>query len=483
MSGYDNFKLSRIEYKLLDWENELVIDFEDEQFVVLSGLNASGKTLLLSTIQKISDLLVTNNPRSKLNSNELEFKRVIQETPIEYLYLTLKYNFTGYHSTVETDEHFFSPEFIKQWEPEAWNNLNSQYDSDLEDEVDLDISLSANQLIQLQIRRDENGAILFDYSSVVQVLENSFVNYDLTSGSIIAEIKGPENFNPFSIFPFNRVPLESHIGYWSDLLNSEFTVPGGDKENNYKANSSKIFDFSITRVPRCEIRTPFSHFLDTNREYNFSNYIGDTKLGTIDIIQLPNVLEEVSDKSKRRRLWNETGITDVEFRSQIGLFYSKKKVMQICEMLNSDEVFEAFVERFPHKEKAMKRALPLARKIYIDLFHSNYKNQTILHMMSNLFFNDTEVITKKHHSSGEKNIIVMLIQILNKIEDVDILLIDEPEISMHIGLQRGFIDNLKGFLKGLSGYTNVNVLITTHSPDIIYNNPELVLSIPPDVIS
>ena len=92
----------------------------------------------------------------------------------------------------------FFLEFIKQWEPEAWNNLNSQYDSDLEDEVDLDISLSANQLIQLQIRRDENGAILFDYSSVVQVLENSFVNYDLTSGSIIAEIKGPENFNPFS---------------------------------------------------------------------------------------------------------------------------------------------------------------------------------------------------------------------------------------------------------------------------------------------
>ena len=75
----------------------------------------------------------------------------------------------------------------------------------------------------------------------------------------------------------------------------------------------------------------------------------------------------------------------------------------------------------------------------------------------------------------------MLMQIINKFEDVDIILIDEPEISMHIGMQRMFIDNLRELLETLSGYTNVKVLITTHSPDIIYNNPELVLSIPPGV--
>ena len=86
--------------------------------------------------------------------------------------------------------------------------------------------------------------------------------------------------------------------------------------------------------------------------------------------------------------------------------------MQICEMLNSDEVFEAFVERFPHKEKAMKRALPLARKIYIDLFHSELQKPNYSPYDVEFIFNDTEVITKKHHSSGEKNIIVMLI--LNK---------------------------------------------------------------------
>jgi predicted ATP-dependent endonuclease of OLD family len=52
--------------------------------------------------------------------------------------------------------------------------------------------------------------------------------------------------------------------------------------------------------------------------------------------------------------------------------------------------------------------------------------------------------------------------------DNGLLLIDEPEISLHIAWQKMFMDDLLRIVK----YKGINVIVATHSPQIINNHWE-----------
>lgn len=67
-------------------------------------------------------------------------------------------------------------------------------------------------------------------------------------------------------------------------------------------------------------------------------------------------------------------------------------------------------------------------------------------------------------SSGEQNMIILLYRMIFEVRDGDILLIDEPEISMHVVWLKEFV---KDVLKIASCKKNVQILIATHSPQIV----------------
>ncbi|EHK89965.1 AAA family ATPase [Aggregatibacter actinomycetemcomitans] len=75
-----------------------------------------------------------------------------------------------------------------------------------------------------------------------------------------------------------------------------------------------------------------------------------------------------------------------------------------------------------------------------------------------------EVIDYKDLSSGEKNQIILLFSLIFKANDCDIVLIDEPEISLHVSWQSNFIDTILK-IKKLNSFENI--IISTHSPTII----------------
>lgn len=87
---------------------------------------------------------------------------------------------------------------------------------------------------------------------------------------------------------------------------------------------------------------------------------------------------------------------------------------------------------------------------------------------------DGRIIPVQKLSSGEQQEIVMLYQLLFKSQKNQIVLIDEPEISLHVAWQRSFINDLKR----ISSLTGVKFLVATHSPDIIDSNWNLVQELP-----
>ena len=76
-------------------------------------------------------------------------------------------------------------------------------------------------------------------------------------------------------------------------------------------------------------------------------------------------------------------------------------------------------------------------------------------------------------SSGEQHELVMLYELLFKVREDSLILIDEPEISLHIAWQEEFLQDLAEMVR-LSGF---DVLIATHSPQIINDRWDLTVEL------
>lgn len=75
-------------------------------------------------------------------------------------------------------------------------------------------------------------------------------------------------------------------------------------------------------------------------------------------------------------------------------------------------------------------------------------------------------LTLTQLSSGEKQEIVLFYDLIFGTKKDVLLLIDEPEISLHITWQKKFMDDLLRIID----YKGFNVIVATHSPQIINNH-------------
>ncbi|OOM74466.1 vitamin B12 import ATP-binding protein BtuD [Clostridium puniceum] len=80
--------------------------------------------------------------------------------------------------------------------------------------------------------------------------------------------------------------------------------------------------------------------------------------------------------------------------------------------------------------------------------------------------NEEKKISLTQLSSGEKQEIVLFYELLFETGDELLILIDEPEISLHIVWQRMFMNDLLKIVE----YKNINVIVATHSSAIINNH-------------
>lgn len=81
-----------------------------------------------------------------------------------------------------------------------------------------------------------------------------------------------------------------------------------------------------------------------------------------------------------------------------------------------------------------------------------------------------DFIERNMLSSGEQNQIVLLFNLIFDLVSQKVILIDEPEISLHVAWQQTFLDSLKKIQK-INEYEKV--IIATHSPQVISKNWEL----------
>ncbi|MEG3909818.1 AAA family ATPase [Microcoleus sp. w2-18bC1] len=179
---------------------------------------------------------------------------------------------------------------------------------------------------------------------------------------------------------------------------------------------------------------------------------------------LRNKLNEIEEKRSRLR---ETGLLDKDENSD---FQVEQNIDGVTKNILSVYVEDVEQKLMVFKELATK--IELFKGIIKQRFL--YKNMSISKEKGFTFTTaDGKPLSPTDLSFGEQHELVMLYQLLFKVQANSLVLIDEPELSLHIAWQVEFLKDLQAIIK----LANFDVLLATHSPDIIDDSWNLTVEL------
>lgn len=124
--------------------------------------------------------------------------------------------------------------------------------------------------------------------------------------------------------------------------------------------------------------------------------------------------------------------------------------------------------------------IDLLKRIINNKFAYSYKEISfskekgfIFNTLYNSSLSNSKTLSATDLSSGEQHELVLLYELLFKVKPNTLVLIDEPEISLHVGWQVQFLKDLQEITK----LADIDILMATHSPDIIQDRWDLTVEL------
>lgn len=197
------------------------------------------------------------------------------------------------------------------------------------------------------------------------------------------------------------------------------------------------------------------------------------RISKSETITTESIFIDLKKLEEKRELLDKVGLIEIDKESSLQNIDEKQSENDTLKF-----VLKLYVEDSFEKLKIFDE---VSRKIEIllDVINKRFKHKKLfIDKEKGFLFKSTILIdeTGKSNeipvdklSSGEQNELVLFYELLFKSKNDSLILIDEPEISLHISWQNSFIEDLKA----ISSLNNLEILIATHSPDIISNNWDL----------
>lgn len=186
-------------------------------------------------------------------------------------------------------------------------------------------------------------------------------------------------------------------------------------------------------------------------------------------IDANNLDDRLSSLQKKQTRISEYGLLKLEedFLRQPEIPKIKSKEKKLLSLYISDSekkisVFDHLVDRIELFVKILNERRFSFKKIEInkeDGFVFKTKNG--------------ETLKPTELSSGEQHEVVLLFELLFNAKENSLVLIDEPEISLHVVWQKTFLDDIKEIIK----LQKIDVIIATHSPQIINEHWDLTVNL------
>lgn len=159
-----------------------------------------------------------------------------------------------------------------------------------------------------------------------------------------------------------------------------------------------------------------------------------------------------------------TSLADLATELDIQLFFLQRKYLDY-QVNIGNRIIQCLQEATPDAaQNAQTISAPKKRfqDLIDDLFADTGK--TIIRTENEIRFSQIgETLTPYQLSSGEKQMLVILLTVLVEDQRPYVLFMDEPEVSLHVDWQQRLIDLI------LELNPNVQIILTTHSPAVIMN--------------
>lgn len=184
-----------------------------------------------------------------------------------------------------------------------------------------------------------------------------------------------------------------------------------------------------------------------------------------DLIQVRLALEELQRKQEKLQKYGLAEIKNVSYiftldKNKLDRFSAELSIY--IEDANAKyRVFESIINKLDLYEEIVNQKLTFKK---MEL--SSTKGISVVS-------EEGKNLSLSALSSGEQEILVLFYKLIFE-SDVNLLLIDEPEISLHIGWQKEIMQNLKSIV---NLNKNIQVIIATHSPQIISHNWHLQIDL------
>jgi predicted ATP-binding protein involved in virulence len=142
-----------------------------------------------------------------------------------------------------------------------------------------------------------------------------------------------------------------------------------------------------------------------------------------------------------------------------------------------DEILNAYLQDVEHKLAVFDDLLERIQllKSIVDS-HLEFKRMTLSQTFGFQFrgtFDKESRILPASMSSGEQHIVILFYELLFKETKNSLVLIDEPEISLHVDWQLSFLQDLRRIVSLVPH----DIILATHSPQIINNDWDLTVAL------
>ena len=157
-------------------------------------------------------------------------------------------------------------------------------------------------------------------------------------------------------------------------------------------------------------------------------------------------------------------VAEIQLQSELDLqLYQLQRKYLDYQVNMSNRMLDLFTRQVPNAH-VLANEIAQEKQHFMDIVDDLFKDtgKTICRDRNEIFFNSfDEVIPSYKLSSGEKQMLIILLSVLVQNRKPCVLFMDEPEVSLHIEWQQ----KLVGLVRDLN--PDVQVILTTHSPAVI----------------
>ena len=368
-------------------------------------------------------------------------------------------------------------------------------------------SLNPKSLYYFYVIKFSEIIISFDNNTILNITQNyktevesrSAIDYKDELEKEVRFIWNKATGEPVTHFVYNRTNIEkarrtykflrgtySRRRMFEDLTNREKEEILLDNEefNEYiaKANGQEQFLMQLEALRSC--------YIPSNRIYNEAHEENDE-------LPIEKVREALKDKMKNARfdyLIHSQRTDSIFIKKVLGSVYEdcslssynelkadvEKKMNTIVKYKLAEKVE---IPEYNEENKAILFVYLKGLKEKFSKFSTILEKTNLFHKMltSKGFANKSIEISPQHGfifksdngdiidgyklSSGEQNEIIMLYRLIYEVPDQGLLLIDEPENSLHVAWQKTIVDDMKE----IASVKRLQIIIATHSPSIVSN--------------